>query len=65
MLDRSDRLSVEALAARYRARTAIVAVVGLGYVGLPFRRLQLINPEPLALGRRLNGVIFEIEMSSN
>lgn len=26
---------------------------------------QLINPEPLALGRRLNGVIFEIEMSSN
>ena len=41
------------------------AVSGLGYVGLPFRRLQLINPEPLALGRRLNGVIFEIEMSSN
>ena len=38
MLDRSDRLSVEALAARYRARTAIVAVVGLGYVGLPLVR---------------------------
>ena len=38
MLDRIDRLSVEALAARYRGRTAIVAVVGLGYVGLPLVR---------------------------
>jgi UDP-N-acetyl-D-glucosamine dehydrogenase len=38
VLDRIDRLSVEALAARYRGRTAIVAVVGLGYVGLPLVR---------------------------
>jgi UDP-N-acetyl-D-glucosamine dehydrogenase len=38
VLERSDRFSVEALAARYRGRTAIVAVVGLGYVGLPLVR---------------------------
>ena len=35
MLERNERLSVEALVARYHGRTAIVAVVGLGYVGLP------------------------------
>ena len=38
MLERDERLSVEALIAKYQGRTAIVAVVGLGYVGLPLVR---------------------------
>ncbi len=38
MLERNERLSVEALIAKYQGRTAIVAVVGLGYVGLPLVR---------------------------
>ena len=38
MLERNERLSVEALLARYHGRTATVAVVGLGYVGLPLVR---------------------------
>ena len=38
MLERNERLSVEALLARYHERTATVAVVGLGYVGLPLVR---------------------------
>jgi UDP-N-acetyl-D-glucosamine dehydrogenase len=38
VLERNERLSVEALIARYHERTAIVAVVGLGYVGLPLVR---------------------------
>jgi len=33
--ERSESLPVDALLARYRERTATVAVVGLGYVGLP------------------------------
>ena len=35
MLERNEELSVEALIARYRDRTATIAVIGLGYVGLP------------------------------
>ena len=38
MPERNERLSVEALLAKYQGRTAIVAVVGLGYVGLPLVR---------------------------
>ena len=38
VLERNERLSVEALLARYHERTATVAVVGLGYVGLPLVR---------------------------
>jgi UDP-N-acetyl-D-glucosamine dehydrogenase len=38
VLERDERLSVEALIAKYQGRTAIVAVVGLGYVGLPLVR---------------------------
>ena len=38
MLDRIRRLSVEPLVEKYRSRTATVAVVGLGYVGLPLVR---------------------------
>ncbi|MCI0600096.1 MAG: nucleotide sugar dehydrogenase [Beijerinckiaceae bacterium] len=34
-------MSVEALLAKYKGRTAIVAVVGLGYVGLPLVRALL------------------------
>ena len=32
MLERNKRLSVEALIAAYHERTAIIAVIGLGYV---------------------------------
>ena len=35
MLERNEPLSVEALIEKYYARTAIISVVGLGYVGLP------------------------------
>jgi UDP-N-acetyl-D-glucosamine dehydrogenase len=35
VLERDVDLSIETLIARYQQRTAIVAVVGLGYVGLP------------------------------
>ncbi len=35
MTERNEPLSVEKLLSRYRDRTATVAVVGLGYVGLP------------------------------
>jgi UDP-N-acetyl-D-glucosamine dehydrogenase len=35
VLERNERVSVEALLARFRDRTATVGVVGLGYVGLP------------------------------
>lgn len=38
MLERNERLSVADLLAKYQGRTAIVAVVGLGYVGLPLVR---------------------------
>ena len=38
MLERNKCLSVEALIAKYHARTAIVSVIGLGYVGLPLVR---------------------------
>ena len=37
-LERDERLSVEALIAKYHERNATVAVVGLGYVGLPLVR---------------------------
>jgi UDP-N-acetyl-D-glucosamine dehydrogenase len=35
VLDGNEPPSVEALIAKYRERTAVVAVIGLGYVGLP------------------------------
>ena len=35
MTERNEPLSVETLLSRYRDRTATVAVIGLGYVGLP------------------------------
>ena len=38
VLERDEPLSVEALIAKYHERTATVAVVGLGYVGLPLVR---------------------------
>jgi UDP-N-acetyl-D-glucosamine dehydrogenase len=38
VLERNEPLSVEALVAKYQGRAAIVAVVGLGYVGLPLVR---------------------------
>ncbi len=38
MLERNERLCVDSLVARYHGRTAIIAVVGLGYVGLPLVR---------------------------
>jgi UDP-N-acetyl-D-glucosamine dehydrogenase len=38
VLERNERLSVETLLARYHERTAMVAVIGLGYVGLPLVR---------------------------
>ena len=38
MLERNKPLSVDALVKKYHARAAIVAVVGLGYVGLPLAR---------------------------
>jgi UDP-N-acetyl-D-glucosamine dehydrogenase len=38
VLERIRRLSVESLVEKYRSRTATVAVVGLGYVGLPLVR---------------------------
>jgi UDP-N-acetyl-D-glucosamine dehydrogenase len=41
VLERNERLAVEALLAKYQGRTAIVAVVGLGYVGLPLVRALL------------------------
>jgi UDP-N-acetyl-D-glucosamine dehydrogenase len=34
----SDTAHIDSLIARYRERTAIVAVIGLGYVGLPLVR---------------------------
>lgn len=41
MLERNKRLSVGALIAAYHERTAIIAVIGLGYVGLPLVRALL------------------------
>lgn len=38
MLERGERLSLDVLIARYHERTAVIAVVGLGYVGLPLAR---------------------------
>ena len=38
MLERTEYLSVQALIERYLTRTAIVSVIGLGYVGLPLVR---------------------------
>ena len=42
MRQRNERLSVEALVTRYHERTAVVAVVGLGYVGLPLVRALIL-----------------------
>ena len=41
LLEYNDRLSVEDLLAKYHERTATIAVVGLGYVGLPLVRALL------------------------
>ena len=49
MLDRTEPLSVEASIAKYHARTAVVAVVGLGYVGLPLVR-ALIDAQFRVIG---------------
>lgn len=38
MLERTKNLSVDSLIAKYHGRTAIISVVGLGYVGLPLAR---------------------------
>ena len=38
MLEHNKCLSVEALIEKYHTRTAVVAVIGLGYVGLPLAR---------------------------
>ena len=61
----SREVSVEGLLARYRDRTAVVAIIGLGYVGLPLAKASVeagfevigldIDPEKIAAlksGRR-------------
>src|SRR5258708_38655721 len=41
VLERNERLCVDSLVARYPGPTALIAVVGLGYVGLPLVRALL------------------------